>query len=313
MLKEKLSKVGVAITRTASMAVAKAKVKSPEILLVAGLGCISASYILVGKASYNFDETVGKPIGKMNEMRESWKKIKSGEEERFTASGELYSQKMYARDMAIAYAKTAEEFMKAYWIPITLGAFGFGCIIYSHKIMVKRQTELILAYEALEKSFKAYKKKVHEKFGEEAYEELEKEVKEEEEKSLSIKGIEIGSYTAFFDSASKHWDKDPSWTKSFLTRAQWEMNQELDKHGFLFLNTVLRYLDLPETSQGAVTGWVRGEGEDYVDFGLFRYNEHTEAGRRFINGLEPCILLDFNCDGVMFDKLNGKGLDRRSK
>ena len=40
------------------------------------------------------------------------------------------------------------------------------------------------------------------------------------------------------------------------------------------------------------------KGDNYVDFGIYKNNS---AHRRFVNGLEYNILLDFNVDGVIYD------------
>ena len=56
--------------------------------------------------------------------------------------------------------------------------------------------------------------------------------------------------------------------------------------------------DLPWTR---VVGWVKGMGDDYVDFGVFEAYDKTKCD--FVNCAEPSIWLDFNVDGYIFDKL----------
>ena len=60
-------------------------------------------------------------------------------------------------------------------------------------------------------------------------------------------------------------------------------------------------LGFPHTSAGAVVGWVRGNGDGYVDFGLMDF--YSNANRLFHEGFEPNIWLDFNVDGVIWDKI----------
>jgi hypothetical protein len=60
-------------------------------------------------------------------------------------------------------------------------------------------------------------------------------------------------------------------------------------------------LDIPRTQAGAVVCWVRGQGDDFIDFGIFDGND--DATRRFVNGCERSILLDFNVDGVIYDMI----------
>jgi hypothetical protein len=44
-----------------------------------------------------------------------------------------------------------------------------------------------------------------------------------------------------------------------------------------------------------------GETDNYINFGIF--DGTTEVLRDFVNGLEGAILLDFNVDGVIYNKL----------
>ena len=91
-------------------------------------------------------------------------------------------------------------------------------------------------------------------------------------------------------------------------------NEKLRLKGHLFLNDVYDMLDIPRTKAGQIVGWVYDEknpvGDNYVDFGI--YELYSDANRRFVNGLEPVILLDFNVDGnildlIWFSGLNGIG------
>ena len=61
-------------------------------------------------------------------------------------------------------------------------------------------------------------------------------------------------------------------------------------------------LGLPRSKEGAVVGWVKnGDGDGYVDFGVF--DNDVWIATQFVNGQERSIWLDFNVDGVIFDKI----------
>ena len=64
----------------------------------------------------------------------------------------------------------------------------------------------------------------------------------------------------------------------------------------VFLNEVYKDLGYPETAAGQVVGWSLNHdtGDGYIDFGIA--NMAYEPNRDFINGWEPCCLLDFNVD-----------------
>jgi hypothetical protein len=65
-------------------------------------------------------------------------------------------------------------------------------------------------------------------------------------------------------------------------------------------------LGLERSKAGAVVGWIlskNGETDNYIDFGVF--DGKTQSARDFVNGFEGSILLDFNVDGVIYDKIEG--------
>jgi hypothetical protein len=83
----------------------------------------------------------------------------------------------------------------------------------------------------------------------------------------------------------------------FLQCQQNYFNQQLKARGHVFLNEIYDAIGLERSKAGTIVGWVTdGNGDGYIDFGMFE-----DASRRFINGIEPSILLDFNVDGVIYD------------
>ena len=91
----------------------------------------------------------------------------------------------------------------------------------------------------------------------------------------------------------------------FLRREQAYWNDKLRARGYVFLNEVYERLDIPTTRAGQCVGWIynpdRPNGDNYIDFGM--YDITREPTREFVNGLERVILLDFNVDGVILDKI----------
>ena len=115
----------------------------------------------------------------------------------------------------------------------------------------------------------------------------------------------MSEYARFCDAASSNFAKDPEYNMMFLRRQQDYANEMLKSRGHLFLNEVYDLLDIPRSKAGQVVGWVydkngNTKGDHYVDFGLYRNDQGT---RRFVNGLEYNILLDFNVDGVIYDMI----------
>ena len=199
-------------------------------------------------------------------------------------------------------------------------ALSFTSIIAGHKVLKKRNIAIAAAYAAIDKGFKQYRKNVIEEFGEGVDQQMRfglksKEIKKKDKDGKTVKETEyyidpdtnpldnISEYARFFDAASSNFAKDPEYNIMFLRRQQDYANEMLKSRGHLFLNEVYDLLDIPRSKAGQVVGWVydkngNTKGDNYVDFGLYRNDQGT---RRFVNGLEYNILLDFNVDGVIYD------------
>ena len=110
-------------------------------------------------------------------------------------------------------------------------------------------------------------------------------------------------YAKFFSDHCPDWQSNPEYNRSFLQCQQNYMNEKLRTRGHLFLNEVYDALGIERTQAGAVVGWVISkDGDNFVDFGIFDdlTNPHV---RDFVNGVSNSILLDFNVDGVIYDKI----------
>jgi hypothetical protein len=71
------------------------------------------------------------------------------------------------------------------------------------------------------------------------------------------------------------------------------------------VNDVYDMLGIPRSQAGAVVGWVlsrNGTTDDFISFGVFE--DRSDKVRDFVNGREGAILLDFNVDGVIYDKID---------
>ena len=108
-------------------------------------------------------------------------------------------------------------------------------------------------------------------------------------------------YAKFFDEASRNWTKDPEHNKWFLNNAERYFNDKLRIDKFVFLNDIYDYLDIPRTQQGQTDGWIydaENPEDSCISFDIM--NVHKEANRRFVNGYEPVVLLDFkNCHYIL--------------
>ena len=92
----------------------------------------------------------------------------------------------------------------------------------------------------------------------------------------------------------------------FLKQQERYANEMLESRGHLYLNEVYDMLGIPRSKAGQVVGWVFDKNnpdvDNYVDFGI--YDLHNEDNRRFVNGKERVILLDFNVDGPILQLMS---------
>lgn len=210
---------------------------------------------------------------------------------------------------------------KLYAPAIITGTLSIASIITSHNILRKRNMALAAAYTTIDKCFKDYRGRVVERFGEEIDKELRYNIKSKEietvkknddgteevikEDAVTAELNSESDYARIYDDGCYGWSKDPAANLQVLKKTQAFANQKLKEQGFLFLNDVYKMLNILPTKAGQVVGWIYDEknpiGDNYVDFGL--YDIHDERKRAFINGIERNVILDFNVDGNILDRM----------
>ena len=304
-------------SRTVNKVSFKVKKHSPEILVAAGVVGVVASTVLACKATRKLDDIIDSAkhdIDTINEFHEHPELIPEGKEP--------YTEEVYKKDLAITYVRSGVEVAKLYAPAVALGVASITCICASHRILSKRNAALAAAYATIDKGFKEYRNRVVERFGTEMDKELKYNIKakEFEETVVDGKGKEkvvkksadivdpnvlTSDYARFFDSSSPEWEDNPEYNLTFLKLQQNHANDMLKARGHLFLNEVYDMLGLERSKAGQIVGWVFNpdapEGDNYVDFGI--YECKRESNRRFVNGYEPVVLLDFNVDGDIYAKM----------
>lgn len=308
-----LSKVGTSAAKFAGKAELSIKKNSPEILLGAGIVGFVGTIVLACRATCRADEVLEFHRRKIKDIEDA-KEIADADPE-----GEMsYDVEIYRQDKAIRYLKTTGNLAKLYAPTIAVGALSLACILTSRNIMQKRYLGVVAAYNGLSAAFEEYRKRVRDEYGEgldkhfrygTTYEELPvydengKKTKEKEQVEKTETGMVVPNDDScrFFDSSNPNWDKNPTFSMMWLRGQQNILNDILHTRGHVFLNEVYDALGFPHTPQGAVLGWIDGEGDDCIDFGL--YDPNKESVRRFVNGVDNVIMLEFNHDGVIWDKI----------
>ena len=282
--------------------------------MIAGIGGLITATVMACKASTKAEDI-------LEETQEDLYKVHSITEAKKEEG--TYKEEETRKVIFGIYAKTAYRFAKLYGPSVIVGAVSIGAIMQSHGIMKKRNMALASAYSTLDQSFKKYKKRVAERFGEDAEKDVrydtssldvekitvdEKGKEKKTKETIHIAGYDVSPYAKFFDESCPNWTKDAEQNLMFLRQLENWANDRLFHRGYLTLNEVYESIGIPPTSQGMVIGWLYKPGNNRyancVDFGI--YNVHRQSNRDFVNGYERSILLDFNPDGYIYGKLEGE-------
>lgn len=295
------------VNGVASKTVMKLKKHSPEILVMAGIAGTVVSAVLACKATTKVAEILDETKGTLDTIHEG---METG-----AINGQEYTTEDGKKDTVVVYAQTGMKLAKLYAPAIILGTLSIISILASNNILRKRNVALGAAYAAIDKSFKEYRGRVIERFGEQVDTELkygikakkfeEIEVDPETGKEKKVKKTVMvadpnlqSDYAVYFDSKSRNYETNPDYNRMFLKAQQAFANDKLQTRGHLFLNEVLDDLDLPRTPAGQIVGWTKDGPDGYVNFRIVEVERETEDGRH-----EPALLLDFNVEGNIWEKM----------
>lgn len=293
---------------------------APELMIfggiAAGIGAVVTSYKAGTKADSlaSFYEMKEGHCIRMNEQYES-------DPEQYEEAP--YTKEMLDKDLKLLKQKKIFDFLKIAAPTIVLETLSIGLILGSHHIMKQRNVALAASCAAIAKSYQAYRDAVAERFGKDVDDELyygykKKEItvdetdpdtgevkKVKKEVNELVEKYGCSPFARIIDSSSLEWDGDND-SAMFLAQCRGkEANMRLKcaRDGILTLNTVYEMLGLTKTAVGMTHGWIydknNKDGDNKVIFDIrevYRYNEET--GRD-----EKVVLIDFNCDGYIYDKV----------
>jgi hypothetical protein len=273
---------------------------SPQILFGVGVAGMVGSTILACRATLKMETVLDDAKGKLDTAR--------------SLQHRDYSEKDRSRDISLIYFQSGVKVAKLYAPAVIVGGFSIYALTSSHRILTRRNIALTAAYGALEKGFNEYRARVVEKYGEDEdrnlrYGTTEVEIvdpKTKKKKTVTrVSPNDPSIYARFFDPVSPSWSKEPEYNMIFLKCQQNYANDLLRSRGHVFLNEVYDMCGIERSKAGAVVGWLLTDDDstdNFVNFGIF--DDKTDKIRDFVNGREGAILLDFNVDGVIYDKLD---------
>lgn len=288
--------VPASVTRNLARTILQAKKQSPHIFFAGGLAGMIGSTVLACRATMKLEETV-------DEIKHDFDSVKTLNNDK----SEKYTEHDYYKDMGYVYLKSASRIGKLYGPAIVVGGISVVALTGSHIQMSRRNAALSTTLALVSKQFEQYRARVQQEIGEERELELYRcmedvEYEDEKGKKKIDKAVNpqgLSPYARCFDQTSTEWKKNAEWNRVFLQAQEAYWNHRLGAYGFVFLNEVYESLGLERTQAGQIVGWLKnGNGDDFVDFGIFEARNAL-----FINSLEYSVWLDFNVDGVIYDKI----------
>lgn len=313
-MKEKKFLKKTNISRAFGKAKLQLKKHSPEILVISGVVGTVAAGIMACKATTKASDI-------LEEMHESMDQIHKVNEMAKENENISYDENDLKKDTTMVYVQTGVKFAKLYGPSLAVGILSITSILVGHNILRKRNLALAAAYTTVSNSFKAYRGRVADRFGDDVEyqlrhgikaEEVEETIVDEDGNEKTVKKTidvidpnKVSDFARIFDDGNIGWEKDAEHNLAFLKMQQNYANDILKTRGYLFLNEVYEMLGFNKTKAGQVVGWIFDESDpkcdNFVDFGIYR--GESPAVRAFVNGDERSILLDFNVDGDILDRV----------
>lgn len=288
------------------------KQNSAELLLVGGAIGVVTGTVMACKATL-----------KVNDILDSHKEEK---EKILTVSADEsypeYTENDAKNDLKTLTIKTAVSCIACYAPAVLLEAFSIGTIFASNHIMRQRNAALAASCATIEAAYKKYRERVVERFGKDVDEELyyglttekKKVTKVDSETGEKTKEIETKTtlqqqfacspYAQIFDERALEFYQDDGSNMFMLKQREKEASVRLKASGVLSLNEVYDMIGLPATDIGLTHGWIyekdNPDGDNEVQFDL----RHVYIKDEITGEEERVILIDFNCDGYIYGRIN---------
>ena len=145
------------------------------------------------------------------------------------------------------------------YIPAVLtGVSTIACIFGANILNKHHQAALMSAYALLDSSYKDYKMKVDELYGNEAGAEVRAAIAKDKYEEADIQvtpGLQL-----FYDDYSGQYFES---TMENVIKVQYDINKKLSLEGAVFLNEYYEALDIPPTDYGEYLGWSSSLLQDY--------------------------------------------------
>jgi hypothetical protein len=181
------------------------------------------------------------------------------------------------------------------YIPTILtGSATIACIFGANVLNKRKQAALMSAYALLDSSYKEYKEKVNELYGDEAQTKVKEEIAKDHYKEEDI-DLEDGKELFFDEFSGRYFES----TIYDVRTAQYNINKDMALQTSVSLNDYYAYLDIPPIEGGDELGWSSGMCFDAYWQSWIDFNHHRTV---MDDGLECCIVGFFTEPFVGYDE-----------
>lgn len=156
-----------------------------------------------------------------------------------------------------------------------MGASTVACLLSANAFNRRQQASLVSAYTLVNSSYRSYRNKVRELYGEEAHEKIVNEIAIEKAEEIAVYTETLGTIgnllpndyvtttMMFFDEYSGRFFES---TIEQVVIAEYSLNRNFTQRGYAYLNEFYEFLGLEKTDFGQTVGWVIEDEIYWIDF-----------------------------------------------
>lgn len=275
----------------------------PDILLYAGLAAMGAGVVMAAKAGREHNA-----VKQANDERAEH----AARDIQWRGETNQITEQQAQQEAALVVLQNGIQWVKLYGPAILMATAGATSIVAGHMKTKERAAAVMAAYSVLDQSFKSYRSRVVDKYGEKidadmlmgppdkkTYVHVDEATGKDKKAKYDVYSC-CSEYAMIFDEYNVNWRNEPHLNDFFLRSQQAMLNAKLNSQGHVFLNEVHDAIGMPRTKAGAVVGWVRNSenGDGVIDLGL-----NAPFNEGFLLGVESTCIIDPNVDGVIYDLL----------
>lgn len=159
---------------------------------------------------------------------------------------------------------------------VLIGAGTIACIFGANVLNKRHQAALVSAYALIDSSYKEYKHKLKELYGEEAHEEIVNAIAVEKAENIGVRAPgfvdnnvlfvdeQCGETRLFYDEYGERFFEA---TLEQVISAEYHINRNYVLRGYTVLNELYDFLGLEPTDYGSELGWaINDDGTFWIEF-----------------------------------------------